>query len=74
MLFQLPLDSNGGEGKCLYIASEATFRPERLKRISERYNLSNSETLKNIVYARAYNSDHQLRLIQMASNLLAESR
>lgn len=27
----------GGEGKCLYIDSEGTFRPERLLAVAERY-------------------------------------
>lgn len=26
---QLPVNMNGGEGKCLYIDTEGTFRPER---------------------------------------------
>ena len=33
---QLPIDSGGGEGKCLYIDSEGTFRPERLLATAER--------------------------------------
>ena len=28
---------NGGEGKCLYIDTEGTFRPERLLSIAERW-------------------------------------
>lgn len=35
--FQLPVAMNGGEGKCLYIDTEGTFRPERLLAIAERY-------------------------------------
>ena len=27
---QLPVDMGGGEGKCLYVDTEGTFRPERL--------------------------------------------
>lgn len=27
---QLPVNMNGGEGKCLYIDTEGAFRPERL--------------------------------------------
>ena len=34
---QLPIDQGGGEGKCLYIDTEGTFRPERLVAIAERY-------------------------------------
>ena len=33
---QLPIDMGGGEGKCLYIDSEGTFRPERLLAVAER--------------------------------------
>jgi DNA repair protein RAD51 len=34
---QLPVDQGGGEGKALYIDTEGTFRPERIKSIAERY-------------------------------------
>ena len=27
---QMPIDMGGGEGKCMYIDTEGTFRPERL--------------------------------------------
>ena len=33
---QLPIDNGGGEGKCLYIDTEGTFRPERLLAVAER--------------------------------------
>lgn len=32
---QLPVSQGGGEGKCLYIDTEGTFRPERLLAVSE---------------------------------------
>lgn len=31
---QLPVSQGGGEGKCLYIDTEGTFRPERLLAVS----------------------------------------
>eukprot|EP00122_Pirum_gemmata_P010996 Pgem_evm1s10182 len=34
---QLPIDNGGGEGKCLYIDTEGTFRPERLLATAERF-------------------------------------
>lgn len=34
---QLPVDMGGAEGKCLWIDTEGTFRPERLLAIAERY-------------------------------------
>ena len=33
---QLPIDMGGAEGKCLYIDTEGTFRPERLLATAER--------------------------------------
>jgi len=36
---QLPIDAGGGEGKCLYIDTEGTFRPERLLAVAERLSL-----------------------------------
>ena len=36
---QLPIDSGGGEGKCMYVDTEGTFRPERLLSVSERFAL-----------------------------------
>ncbi|XP_022090666.1 DNA repair protein RAD51 homolog A [Acanthaster planci] len=71
---QLPIDSGGGEGKCLYIDTEGTFRPERLIAVAERYNLSSSDVLDNVAYARAYNSDHQSQLLIQASAMMAQSR
>lgn len=34
---QLPVDMGGAEGRCLWIDTEGTFRPERLLAIAERY-------------------------------------
>ena len=67
---QLPVDQGGAEGKALYIDTEGTFRPERLVEISEKYGLNAESVLGNVVYARAYNSDHQLRLLSEASGIL----
>jgi len=33
---QLPAEQGGGEGKCLYIDTEGTFRPERLLAVAQR--------------------------------------
>lgn len=71
---QLPIESNGGEGKCLYIDTEGTFRPERLLAVAERFKLSPNEILDNVAYARAYNTDHQTQLLLQASAMMAESR
>lgn len=64
----------GGEGKCLYIDTEGTFRPVRLLAVAERYGLNGEEVLDNVAYARAYNADHQQQLLVHASALMSESR
>lgn len=71
---QLPVGMGGGEGKCLYIDTEGTFRPARLLAVAERYGLNGEEVLDNVAYARAYNADHQNSLLTSASALMAESR
>lgn len=64
----------GGEGKCLYIDTEGTFRPVRLLAIAERYGMNGEEVLDNVAYARAYNADHQSQLLIQAGAMMAESR
>ncbi|KAJ4002380.1 Rad51-domain-containing protein [Lentinula boryana] len=71
---QLPVSMGGGEGKCLYIDTEGTFRPVRLLAVAERYGLNGEEVLDNVAYARAYNADHQNALLTNASALMSESR
>ena len=71
---QLPVDMGGGEGKCLYIDTEGTFRPERLIAAAERFGLNSEEVLDNVAYARAYNADHQNQLLTQASGFMSESR
>ncbi|XP_050726587.1 DNA repair protein RAD51 homolog A-like [Eriocheir sinensis] len=71
---QLPLEMGGGEGKCLYIDTEGTFRPERLVATAQRYQLQEADVLDNVAYARAYNSDHQSTLLIQAAAMMAESR
>ncbi|CAI4038569.1 hypothetical protein SMKI_05G1810 [Saccharomyces mikatae IFO 1815] len=71
---QIPLDIGGGEGKCLYIDTEGTFRPVRLVSIAQRFGLDPDDALNNVAYARAYNADHQLRLLDAAAQMMSESR
>ncbi|GBM19055.1 DNA repair protein RAD51 1 [Araneus ventricosus] len=71
---QLPIDYNGGEGKCLYIDTEGTLRPERLIATCNRFNLSPDAVLENVACARAYNTDHQMQLLVQAAAMMTESR
>ncbi|GAY37567.1 hypothetical protein CUMW_030030, partial [Citrus unshiu] len=67
---QLPLDQGGGEGKAMYIDAEGTFRPQRLLQIADRYGLNGADVLENVAYARAYNTDHQSRLLLEAASMM----
>lgn len=69
---QLPRDKGGLEGNALYIDTEGTFRPERIIQMAEAQDLDHKKVLKNIVFGRAYNSDHQILLIKEAANLIKE--
>ncbi|MHA2281983.1 MAG: DNA repair and recombination protein RadA, partial [Promethearchaeota archaeon] len=69
---QLPKEKGGLEGKALYIDTEGTFRPERIIQMSEGLDLDYKNVLKNIIFGRAYNSDHQILLIKEATNLIKE--
>ena len=63
---QLPIDNGGAEGKCLYIDTEGTFRPERLLAVAERFGLQGNDVLDNVAYARAdppyARSSHDVRV------------
>jgi len=69
---QLPYEEGGLEGNALYIDTEATFRPERIIHMAEAKDLDYNKTLQNIIVGRAYNSDHQVLLIQEASKIVKE--
>lgn len=60
---QLPGANNYGGGKVVYIDTENTFRPDRLRPIADRFNLDQSAVLDNVMYARAYTSEHQMELL-----------
>ncbi|MFX1309515.1 MAG: DNA repair and recombination protein RadA [Promethearchaeota archaeon] len=69
---QLPEEKGGIEGKALYIDTEGTFRPERIIQMAEGLDLDHKKVLKNIIFGRAYNSDHQILLIKESANLIKE--
>jgi len=69
---QLPKEKGGLNGGCLFVDTEATFRPERLVQIAESMGLDAKKVLENIFVARAYNSDHQMVLVEKAKDLIKE--
>ncbi|MDI9619329.1 MAG: DNA repair and recombination protein RadA [Candidatus Nezhaarchaeota archaeon] len=70
---QMSKDKKGLGGSALYIDTEGTFRPERMLQIAERFGLDGNKVLDNVIYARAYNSDHQVLIVEEASNIIKEN-
>ena len=69
---QLPLESGGANGKCVFIDTEGTFRPARVKQIAEGLGANPEKVLKNIFVARAFNSDHQILLLERIGEMIKE--
>jgi DNA repair protein RadA len=69
---QLPPEKGGLNGNCLYIDTEATFRPDRVIQMAKSMGLDPDKSLKNIFVARAYDSDHEIFLIDKAVDTIKE--
>ena len=69
---QLPIDKGGALGKAVFIDTEGTFRPVRIKQIAENLGANPEKVLKNIFVARAFNSDHQILLLERISEMIKE--
>ncbi len=67
---QLPLEKGGTNGKCVFIDTEGTFRPLRIRQIAEALGANPEKVLKNIFVARAFNSDHQILLLEKISEMI----
>ncbi|MCI4348617.1 MAG: DNA repair and recombination protein RadA [Thermoplasmata archaeon] len=69
---QLPVDQGGLSGEVVYVDTESTFRPERIVDMAKAAGIDPSGALERIHIARAYNSNHQMLLIQKAQELARE--
>jgi DNA repair protein RadA len=58
----------------LFIDSENTFRPERIVQIAKALKLDPEKTLKGILVARSFNSDHQMLLIDKAPEIIEDKK
>ncbi len=67
---QLPLDMGGANGKAVFIDTEGTFRPERIRQIAGAVGANPEKILKNIFVARAFNSDHQILLMDKIGEMI----
>jgi len=67
---QLPIENGGANGKTVFIDTEGTFRPARIKQIAEGLGANPEKVLKNILVARAFNADHQILLLEKISEMI----
>src|SRR3989338_5781514 len=69
---QLPKEKGGLDGSALFVDTENTFRPERIRAIAKHKGIDPDEALKKVFVARAYNSDHQMLLIEKADEIIRQ--
>jgi DNA repair protein RadA len=70
---QLSKEKGGLEGNVLWIDSEQTFRPERIVQIAKALKLDPEKTLKNIFVSRAYNTEHQMLLVEKTNEMIEQN-
>ncbi|MEM1536848.1 MAG: DNA repair and recombination protein RadA [Candidatus Bathyarchaeia archaeon] len=70
---QLPPERGGLNGAALYIDTENTFRTERIVQMAKHLGLDPDRVVKNIIYAEAYTSDHQMFLLENADKVIKEN-
>jgi DNA repair protein RadA len=69
---QRPKEQGGADAKAVYIDTEGTFRPERIRQLAEGIEAVPEKVLKNILVARAFNSDHQILLLDKISEMIRD--
>jgi DNA repair protein RadA len=62
-------DEGGLDGDTVWVDTESTFRPERIRQMAEALELDAEEILKRIHVARAFNSHHQMLLMEKANEM-----
>ena len=72
VMIQRPPEEGGLSANAIFVDTEGTFRPERLVDMAEAYGMDTAKVLKNVVWARAYNSDHQILLCDQAMEMSNE--
>jgi DNA repair protein RadA len=70
---QLPPERGGLNGAALYVDTENTFRTERIVQMARHLGLDPEEVAKNIIYAEAYTSDHQMFLLDNADEIVKKN-
>lgn len=69
---QLPAEKGGLGKNALFIDTENTFSPNRIESMAKANGQDPQKVLKNIFVARAYNSEHQILLVEKAQEIIEE--
>jgi DNA repair protein RadA len=64
-----PVNEGGLDGHAVWIDTEQTFRPERITQMAEGLELDVDQVLQKVHVARAFNSHHQMLLVEKANEL-----
>ncbi len=70
---QLPPGQGGLDGSALYLDTEQTFRPEWIVRMANAIGIDPEKAAQRIIYSEAYNSDHQMLLLEKADQIIKEN-
>jgi DNA repair protein RadA len=70
---QLSPEQGGLGGSALYIDTENTFRTERIFQMAKSLGLDPQEIIKNIIFAEAFTSEHQMFLLENADKVIKEN-
>lgn len=58
----------------LFVDTENTFRPERIKSIANRFDLDAEQVLNNILVGRAFTVDSLISLLMQAAGAMIEDQ
>lgn len=67
---QMPKEQKGLDAKAIFIDTENTFRPERIRDMSLDLGLDPVKVLQNIYYVRSYNTDQQILIAEKAEEVV----
>lgn len=70
---QLPKEKGGLGNKAIFIDSENTFRPERIIDMAKAVGIDPKKALDNVLVGRAYNSDHQMLLVEKSEDFIKKN-
>jgi DNA repair protein RadA len=71
---QRPEEEGGLEKGAIYVDTEGTFRPERIRAMAEALGMDAEKVLENIIYYRCPSSYHQMMFIKKEIKGILKSR